>query len=209
MAGSAKPRSRPGAPRSRSTCARGHVDRQEARWAWRARPRSPSDPPVPCGVGYGSGALLRPRSRRLHSIPIWKAVTSCGTGRDGGGGSDSRPGVLLTPRPARWQRAGRDLGRALPGGVGSREEGVSSHPPGGLRGGAQAGRGQRRGPGGPEASGGVAGRGFSALYRYRISGPGVRAEALAPGARKGERRGHERRRCLDKCGMCERGSGSW
>lgn len=73
---------------------------------------------------------------------------------------------------------------------------MSSHPPGWPRGGARAGRG----PGGPEASGGVAGHGFSPLTRNPARVSGSYAEASAPGAQKGEWRGHERRRWLDKCG---------
>lgn len=97
----------------------------------RALPAS-RGPGVRRGVGNGGRSAPRPPlSLRTH----WRAVTACGAGTDGGGGSGSGPAVLLTPQPARWRRAARDLGRTLPGGVGSREAGVSSHPPGWPRGG--------------------------------------------------------------------------
>lgn len=135
----ARPRLRLAA-RGRSTCARGHVDRPETRWGVASGPARSQRPARP---GWGAvrrgGCCFGPAAARLHSVPIGKQLLRVAPGRTGAGGSGSGTAVLLTPQPARWLRAARDLGRTLPGGVGSREEGVSSHPPGWPRGGPRRG----------------------------------------------------------------------
>lgn len=105
--------------------------------------RAPSDPRARGGEpGSVAGAASAPRPPAFTPYPRgsgYCARRRDGRGRAGAGGSGAGPAVLLTPRPARWLRAARDLGRTLPGGVGSREEGVSSHPPGWPRGGPRRG----------------------------------------------------------------------
>lgn len=126
----ARPRLRLAA-RGRSTCARGHVERPEPPWGVASAPvRSRR----PAGPGWGprsvAGAASAPRPPAFSPYP-WES-SYCGRRRRGACCAADSPA-------ARWLRAARDLGRTLPGGVGSREEGVSSHPPGRPRGGPRRG----------------------------------------------------------------------
>lgn len=122
------------APRGRNTCAQsrgpaGSEPRTQRELAGNGAVPTPEALPGPGSPGLG-GCPRRPPSFRTYVADASLRAMSGGTWR----ATDSATTGSLTV-------SGRNLRRTLPGGGRNMEEGMSSHPPGRLGGGAQSGAG--------------------------------------------------------------------
>lgn len=135
------------APRGRNTCAQsrgpaGSEPRTQRELAGNGAVPTPGALPGPGSPGLG-GCPRRPPSFRTYVADASLRAMSGGTWR---ATESAIPGSLTV--------SGQNLRRTLPGGGRNMEEGMSSHPPGRLGGGAQSGAGS-----GTEGAGLGAGQG--------------------------------------------------